>query len=403
MALLLCIITFPIIAQPVAIGKRTTFRSEILGDKRSFQVCLPASYFYNSQNIYPVIYMIDGDYYFHFLTGLVEQLSVSEQIPEMIVVGVSGKGSPTYRKNCQPYDIKHPEAGNAEDVQAYIEKELMPYINGHYRTNGYDVLAGHSVAGLFTINTLFNKPGLFDAYIAVSPSMWKLDSVALFAEKIMAHPAGVKTPVYITLANEEGMKVDQLVNFLETRKPDNIDWQYRRYEKESHASTALPSLEWALKDLFGTWRVKDGFFNDTLNFKSIGEYAHNVRAKYGTTFRLPDGVIGYTATEYYPKSGAMELLKREMNTYFPSAREELNNQIAGLLLADSQLNKAIDMYNMMVAENLYSFKAYRGIAKVYAKRQQPKEASHNIRKAIRLVKEQQGRQWQINELVEERQ
>ena len=83
---------------PIEIGQKFTLKSTILKTERAYNVYLPPSYFSaNDKATYPVIYVIDGDYNFHYLTGLIEQLSnIGSKIPEMIVVGVSDIGQEDY-------------------------------------------------------------------------------------------------------------------------------------------------------------------------------------------------------------------------------------------------------------------------------------------------------------------
>lgn len=55
------------------------------------------------------------------------------------------------------------------DVVPHVEKSLFPTRN---LNNGRKALFGHSYGGIFTLNTLYTKPFLFDTYIAASPITW---------------------------------------------------------------------------------------------------------------------------------------------------------------------------------------------------------------------------------------
>ena len=55
---------------------------------------------------------------------------------------------------------------------AFIEKELIPYVDSRYPTAPYRVLSGHSLGGLTVMNAFFNHTSLFNAYIAIDPSLW---------------------------------------------------------------------------------------------------------------------------------------------------------------------------------------------------------------------------------------
>ncbi|MDX2089755.1 MAG: alpha/beta hydrolase-fold protein [Kofleriaceae bacterium] len=50
--------------------------------------------------------------------------------------------------------------------------ELKPQIAARYRVTSEIAIIGESAAGLFVLETLLVEPSLFDAYIAVDPSVW---------------------------------------------------------------------------------------------------------------------------------------------------------------------------------------------------------------------------------------
>ena len=54
----------------IQIGSRHQITSEYLDEEREFQVYLPPTYYFNDKNDYPVIYLLDGDYNFHYVTSL---------------------------------------------------------------------------------------------------------------------------------------------------------------------------------------------------------------------------------------------------------------------------------------------------------------------------------------------
>ncbi len=48
------------------------------------------------------------------------------------------------------------------------KKELMPYIDGNYKTNQYKHFAGDSLGGISAINCMLTQPDMFNDYIAIS-------------------------------------------------------------------------------------------------------------------------------------------------------------------------------------------------------------------------------------------
>jgi predicted alpha/beta superfamily hydrolase len=45
-------------------------------------------------------------------------------------------------------------------------------MEANYKTSPFKIFAGHSLGGLTAINCMLTHPDMFDAYIAISPSLW---------------------------------------------------------------------------------------------------------------------------------------------------------------------------------------------------------------------------------------
>ncbi|QJD94769.1 alpha/beta hydrolase [Mucilaginibacter robiniae] len=63
-------------------------------------------------------------------------------------------------------------SGGGEQFISFIEKELMPHVDSLYPTALYKVLIGHSFGALTVVKVLINHTKLFNAYVAIDPSMW---------------------------------------------------------------------------------------------------------------------------------------------------------------------------------------------------------------------------------------
>jgi len=75
-------------------------------------------------------------------------------------------------------------SGGAKEYLAFLEKELIPLINGNYRTDSQETtLFGDSYSGLFGLFALFNTDNLFNRYIIGSPSIYWDDAVIFDYEK----------------------------------------------------------------------------------------------------------------------------------------------------------------------------------------------------------------------------
>jgi predicted alpha/beta superfamily hydrolase len=164
--------------EPVILGTKYSIHSDILGDERSFIVNLPEGYKLTKLS-YPVLYILDAEYFYYQAQGALQFLSEcgynsNRPVPQMILVAVlDGDRNRDFTPTHAPVQgpLRFPTSGGAATYLQHVEKELRPFIDTNFRTSG-SILAGWSFGGLFTFYTFLEKPELFAAYIAISPSLW---------------------------------------------------------------------------------------------------------------------------------------------------------------------------------------------------------------------------------------
>lgn len=177
-------ITLKFFAQkPIVTSYEYKLYSKVLSEERTIQVQLPKNYNDSlfAQASYPVMYVLDGDFNFQFITAL-ERFNTKflyRSQPEMILVGIKNVDRARDFTPSHVQNSKFKRSGGAAYFSKFISDELKPYINKTFRTNGFDILWGHSFSGLFTIYTLLENPDLFNSYIAIDPSLWWDDKLIL--------------------------------------------------------------------------------------------------------------------------------------------------------------------------------------------------------------------------------
>lgn len=229
----------------ITIGTSYTLASEILGDERQINVWTPEGYD-EDRPVYGVIYLLDGalDQDFQHIAGLAQLGALSWTYETFIVVGIQTKDRQhelTPVPTDQRFITGFPTAGGAGDFRRFIEDEVKPFIEAHYRTGRRDVLIGESLAGLFVVDTLLETPDAFDDYIAISPSLW-WDGVNFSASaraKIDTFENADRR-LYLALADEGGMMrvgMDILRAALGDVATEVIDHEFVDYSKTENHST----------------------------------------------------------------------------------------------------------------------------------------------------------------------
>lgn len=253
-------------SKPFVLGTIETIHSKLLGEDRILNIYLPEEY--DSTAKYPVIYLLDGsaDEDFIHVVGLVQYNNFAwiDRVPKSIVVGIANVNrkrdftSPSDRESDKK--LVPPGGGSAKFI-SFIEKELQPYIENKYKTDGHKTIIGQSLGGLVTTEILFSKPQLFDKYIIISPSLWWRDGYLLKEDPaILQKNYTATTDIYIGVGKEGSidgsknhiMEEDAKLLFekIKQGKSKNVKVFFDYLPEEDHATVTHPALFNAFRTLY---------------------------------------------------------------------------------------------------------------------------------------------------------
>jgi predicted alpha/beta superfamily hydrolase len=224
-------------------------------------VSLPSSYATSPEKRYPVVYACDGYWDFPLLNAELGNLSYDGAIPECILVGMAyGGTNPNVgalrQIDLTPWLPNASDSGHAAEFLSVIEKQIIPYVESQYRTNpSYRVLTGSSYGGIFTVFALFEKPGLFQGYIAPSPSLWWQGSYmkTVVTQYAAAHTS-LAARLYLTWGSDESSSIRYTTKelFLQLRelKLTGLEVAAREMTGERHAGPKGESYNRGLRFVF---------------------------------------------------------------------------------------------------------------------------------------------------------
>lgn len=256
--------------EDICIGKKYKIHSEFLQEEREYLVYLPASYHQEegSQKKYPVIYLTDGESFFHSLTAIHTTFSRGRMalMPECIIVGIINTDrtrdlTPTksaYRRDGTKQEGDMEEGGGSDLFLNFMTNELREAVDANYRTNETNMLFGHSYGGLFVLNTLLHHTGLFDVYIALDPSLWwdnaKLakDAVDLLQSGQFQHKTLYVGVAGMMRKDRQYIHMDVMKQFLEEALPEAQGLIYHStiFPDENHGSIPLPGMIDAFRKIY---------------------------------------------------------------------------------------------------------------------------------------------------------
>ncbi len=294
----------------ISIGKEFSFDSAILKEKRTIQIALPRSYHTNHKYTrYPVLYLLDGQMFFHSVTGTVQHLSsdASPHIPEMIVVGITSQQR--VRDSSPSHSLKSPlgtneaiyeVSGGASEFLRFLTDELTPYIDKTYSTSDYRVLVGYSFTGLPVLHALFTRPQSFNAYLAIDPSWWWDDYLMeREAREFIAGASIESRALFVTTTTNNPPPeflpklryVDTLSGMLKAKPVKGLRFGMRIYDDETHSSLALRSVYDGLSHIFhGYAPTLDSLYS---NPESLEEQYQLLSRRLDTEIFLREDLVNY--------------------------------------------------------------------------------------------------------------
>ncbi|RZS99387.1 alpha/beta hydrolase [Aquimarina brevivitae] len=281
--LLLSLLIAPV-AQAQAIYE--SFRSVKLDQTRELKIQLPRNYQRNEDKIYPVILVLDGDYLFEPVAGMVDYFSYWEDMPESIVVGINQRKT---RLEDGRYDTaQYLPTGSGANFYEFIGQELMPYINETYRTAPLKIIVGHDYTSNFINYFMFKDNPIFQGYINLSPEL-----APTMIEKIsnVLSKDPKNTWYYLATGANDSDQIKEDVIQLDARidslKLQNLNYHFDNFAESTHYTLVGKAIPKALEDFFQMYRpISKKIYRDVIlpmEDESRFEYLTNI---YKTTEEL---------------------------------------------------------------------------------------------------------------------
>ncbi|MEN2402260.1 alpha/beta hydrolase-fold protein [Flavobacterium sp. MC2016-06] len=362
---------------PFITGFEETIQSKILDQERKVWIHIPEKNGGNKikdKGNYPVIYVLDGSENFNTVVSITEHMSESNLCPPMIVVGILHRNrlvDLTTGTDKELPDV----VGGGEKFMAYVEKELIPYIDSNYPTTSYKTFVGHSLGGLTVINTFLHNPNLFNSYVSLDASLWWNNKKAVKDAKMILPTQNYKgKSLFIAMANRLERGVDTLtvqkdtsgntglirsnlefIKDLSKNKKNQLHFKHKFYENDDHPSVRLIGEYDALRFIFDFYRLK--IYDSELE---------------NPNFKLDDLLV----THYKKVS--------EQMGYTVKPDEGIINNLGYKMMGKKQFAKAENLFKLNIANNPQSANCYDSIGDLYLENGDKPKAIESFKKALSL-------------------
>jgi len=340
-----------VVNENIIIGITDSVQSIILGENRKIWVHVPDGGA-NSKERFPVVYVLDGDGHFSSVVGMIQQLSTingNTMCPKMMVVGIPNTDrtrdlTPTHIDADPPFmdSTFSKTSGGGENFIAFIEKELIPYIEDKYPTTHYKMLIGHSFGGLAVMQTFVHHNDLFNAFICIDPSMWwDKEKLLKQTQEILAEKKFEEKSFYLGIANtlEEGMDLKKvqkdtsqetkhirsilkLQAAFEVNKQNGLKYRGKYYPDDTHGSVTLIAEYDALRFFFDFYPLKFTMKDFTDSIGALADKYQNhfamLSQKMGYQIKPDEGEINYMGYDFLGRKiykTAERLFKLNVDNY----------------------------------------------------------------------------------------
>ncbi len=230
-SLLFCFSVFGQVQSDIVIGKKLKIKSDVIGDSIDFQLFIPQEY-NNSDLIYPIIYVLNGEQYFHTTTGVVRQLAKAKDMPECIVVGLTPDRKFLLDKN------------TGISYFDFIDFELNPFLERNYRVSHHRTIIANSIYGQLALYGLISKGNNFSSYILSSP-FFAIDDYLSDFERFVDDDNSLDFNLQLSCGFEEESKVDKIYKLsrvLNRAFVGSSNWEYKYYNDIDRELAFLKSI-----------------------------------------------------------------------------------------------------------------------------------------------------------------
>ena len=289
-----------------------------LNENREITIGLPASYLKDPDRKYPLLVLLDGDYLFDPFQGALNYGAYWEDLPEVIIVGVSQNKNNERATDCMVNETTGLPDDKSSSFFEFIGMELVSYMQKKYRIAPFKIIAGHDLTAGFLNFYLYKEHPLFDAYISLSPEL----AIGM-EQNIPERLTAIEQPIFYYQSTSDGdvkkmqTRIRELDKQIKTITKPSLNYKFDDFKGASHYSLVLHSIPEALYQFFSVYQPI-----------SITEFNEKIAV-------LPSGYVDYLINRY-------TILEKSLNIKMPIRLNDFKAIEAAILK-----NKAYDEFEKL--------------------------------------------------------
>jgi predicted alpha/beta superfamily hydrolase len=230
--------------------------SRALGEQREVWVDAPSTC--HGRAACDTLIVLDADALFPLATAYATVMRTMGRLRPIIVVGVPSRSTDdrirNFTSSVRAGDrTRYAQAGGAPRFREFLLTEVAPAIASRFGSAGNRVLAGHSLAGLFAIDTFLR--GHVDHAIAISPTLgWNDGAVVTEFEHWFKNTPPASNRLYVSVADGDAevyrQTFDRLRRIGSATRATVPGVSFTVRVNEDHVTTVAPALQDAMLRFF---------------------------------------------------------------------------------------------------------------------------------------------------------
>jgi uncharacterized protein len=224
--------------------------------KDSFEIYITTPTPISSSKTYDVVYYCDANLKSgNKLREMVDDSAYTERVGRTIFVGIGHIGNYHVLRR-RDYILpfikgtdtagKSANYGQIENFYRFLTTELMPRINGMYKTDPTNnTILGHSLGGLCAFYCLFKNESHFKNYYALSPALW-IDKYSVYRFNQLGGTMPQRN-LYFSAGGQETLNhikkgTTAMEAFLQQQQYPGLQFRYAVHEGQTHNSQVAHSV-----------------------------------------------------------------------------------------------------------------------------------------------------------------
>ena len=367
----------------IRIGSKMKIYSDSLKEEIALQVYLPDSYEDADQD-YPVLYILDGQWYFLNGVAIQEGLRSDRIMPKMIVVGIDMVDRPYRSKLMDQWG----------SLIAFVETELISYIDDTYRTSNERVVFGWENNAFLVSELALKGSSPFSCAIVASGADVKpeqLQSLNLNKDRYL-YIGGSEKDIYTVDLT------DKAAELLESNNVSGLHWKYELLNEEEHETLAYASLYRGLKFFYHNYRSLVFSSIDDFNERGGIPFLKQYFKERGERFSLPTEIDDATKNSLIwlawnrDQFEAFELFMNAFSDVLTTRRYAnayWQNRLARYYLKYRSFDQAVSFFERGINEypdDRYNAAMHAGLGLAYSGKGETKLAKQYLKEGIKLAK-----------------